>query len=145
MSCLGGGDANDVAVTRVVDGDTFRALVSGREEPIRLIGVDTPEVPWYGRPDECFGEEAALYARRRLEGRSVRLAFDVERRDRYGRLLAYVYLGPELINLTLLRQGYATVLAVPPNTLRQAMFQAAEDAAREAGTGLWSACPAPGP
>jgi micrococcal nuclease len=141
-SCLADTDADEVSVTRVVDGDTFRAVVSGREEPIRLIGVDTPEVPWYGGPDGCFGEEAALYASRRLDGRAVRLEFDVERRDRYGRLLAYVFLERELINLTLLRHGFATALAVSPNLRRQALFEAAEEAARETGTGLWSACPA---
>ncbi|CAN5159083.1 hypothetical protein BH20ACT24_BH20ACT24_00360 [soil metagenome] len=145
VGCANAGPAEGtVRVVDVVDGDTFRAIVGGREERIRLIGVDTPEVPWYGGEGECFGSEAGAFAKDRLEGRSVRLIYDRERRDRYDRLLAYVYIEEELFNLTLLREGYATTLKVPPNTSMAAEFDRAEEDARAAGLGLWAACPSPG-
>jgi micrococcal nuclease len=130
-----------VRVTKVTDGDTIHVGYQGHDERVRLIGVDTPEVPWYGGKEDCYGVPAGLYARQRLSGRSVRLAFDVERRDRYGRLLAYVYVGPELFNLTLLRLGYARADPVRPDTMMASTFEQAEREARAAGRGLWSACP----
>jgi micrococcal nuclease len=130
-----------VPVLKVTDGDTIHVMFEGQDERVRLIGVDTPEVPWYGGEEECFGVAAGLYARQRLDGKRVRLEFDVERRDRYDRLLAYVYLGTELFNLTLVQQGYATAYPVRPDTKRADLFQRAEDDARTAGRGLWSACP----
>jgi micrococcal nuclease len=127
-------------VTKVSDGDTFHATYLGKDERIRLIGVDTPEVSWYGGQAGCYGEEAGLYVRGRLAGALVRLEFDQDQRDRYDRLLAYVYLGDELINLTLLRLGYATADPVPPDTRMARDFEAAQEEAKEAGLGLWSAC-----
>ena len=135
-----GSDSDVVPVLKVTDGDTIHVLYEGRDERVRLIGIDTPEVPWYGGREQCFGVEAGRYARRRLDGSRVRLEFDVERRDRYDRLLAYVYLGDELFNLTLVRQGYATAKPVRPDTRRVALFSAAEAESRAAGRGLWSAC-----
>ena len=129
-----------VQLTKVTDGDTVRVLYGRREERVRLIGIDTPEVAWYGGPGECFGVEAAEYAKRRLEGRVVRLEFGADRRDRYGRLLAYVHLENELFNLTLVRLGYATVDPVAPNTGMAGLFARAEARARTAGEGLWSRC-----
>jgi micrococcal nuclease len=129
-----------VLVTKVTDGDTVHVDLGGSDERVRLIGVDTPEVDWYGGRAECYGREAGLYTRRRLAGVHVRLAYDVARRDRYGRLLAYVYVGRELFNLTLVRLGYARADPVPPDTRLATVFQRAADTAREAGTGLWSAC-----
>ena len=131
-----------VRVTKVTDGDTVHVAYLGSDERVRLIGVNTPEVDWYGGEAQCYGAEAGLYARRRLSGARIRLVVDVERRDRYGRLLAYVYLGRELFNLTLVRLGYARADPVPPDTRLAAVFQRAEDTARNAGAGLWSACPA---
>lgn len=130
-----------VPVLKVTDGDTIHVRYQGTDQRVRLIGVDTPEVPWYGGRGACYGVEAGLYARGRLGGRSVRLAFDVQLRDRYGRLLAYVYLGGELFNLTLVRLGYARADPIPPDTRLAGAFDAAERAARAAGRGLWSACP----
>src|SRR6266576_6141848 len=98
---LPGNVSGTVPVTKVTDGDTIHVTYQGHDERVRLIGVDTPEVPWYGGKEECYGVKAGLYARQRLSGRSVRLVFDVNLRDRYERLLAYVYVGPELFNLTL--------------------------------------------
>ena len=130
-----------VPVIKVTDGDTIHVMFEGQDERVRLIGVDTPEVPWYGGQEECFGVAAGLYARQRLDGKRVRLEFDIERRDRYDRLLAYVYVGDELFNLTLLRQGYATAYPVRPDTKQAGLFASAEVEARSAGRGLWSACP----
>jgi len=134
-----GGEAAAV-VTSDVDGDTVHVRVAGRDEKVRFIGVDTPEVSWYGRQGECYGPQAALYTRHRLVGQTVRLAFDVRLRDVYGRLLAYVYLGGELFNRTLVRLGYATNDPVPPDTRMESLFASTEAAARSRGAGLWSAC-----
>ena len=137
-------DASTVPVTKVTDGDTIHVMYLGRDERVRFIGIDTPEVPWFGGKAECYGVQAGLYARSRLVGKSVRLVFDVQRRDRYGRLLAYVYLGDELVNLTLVQLGYARSDPVPPDTAMARRFAAAEEGAREARRGLWKACPAAG-
>lgn len=138
------GPSASALVTRDVDGDTVHVLVGGRDESVRLIGVDTPEISWGDRPGECFGPQAAAYTRARLQGRRVRLVFDLARRDRYGRLLAYVYLGRELVNMTLVRLGFARADAVPPDTRLSAAFVAAERSARAAARGMWGACPPSG-
>jgi micrococcal nuclease len=130
-----------VTVTKVTDGDTIHVTYQGRDESVRLIGVDTPEVSWYGGKAECFGEEAGLYTRGRLDGRTIRLEFDEDLRDRYDRLLAYVLVGDELYNLTLVELGYATADPVPPDTARAAAFAGAERDAKAERRGLWSACP----
>jgi micrococcal nuclease len=132
-----------VPVIKVSDGDTIHVTYQGRDERVRLIGVDTPEVSWYGGQGECFGEQASLYTKGRLDGKRVRLEFDVDPRDRYGRLLAYVFLGNELYNLTLVQLGYATADRVPPDTARATVFAAAEREAKASGRGLWAACPEP--
>jgi len=129
-----------VRLVKVTDGDTIRILHRGRKERIRLIGIDSPEVQWYGGSGECFGVEAARYAEHRLRGRVVRLEFGADPRDRYGRLLAFVYLDNELFNLTMVRLGYATADPVAPNTRLAPLFARAEARARAAGEGLWSRC-----
>jgi micrococcal nuclease len=131
-----------VTVTGVIDGDTIRVRLDGRDQRVRLIGVNTPEVDWYGGRTECYGSEAALYARHRLLGRSVRLRFDTRRLDPYGRVLAYVYVDRELFNLTLVRNGYAEADPIPPDTRMASVFSRAERGARNMGTGMWSVCPA---
>jgi micrococcal nuclease len=128
-------------VTSTVDGDTVHVRVQGHDDKVRFIGVDTPEVDWYGHRGECYGASAGRYTRQRLEGKTVRLDFDVRLRDVYGRLLAYVYVGDELFNRTLVERGLATDDAVPPDTRMASTFAAAENAAHAAGRGLWSACP----
>jgi micrococcal nuclease len=127
-------------VTSTVDGDTVHVRVGGRDEKVRLIGVDTPEVDWYGGEGQCEGVPAARYTREHLSGRTVRLDFDVRLRDVYGRLLAYVFVGPELFNLTLVQRGFATNDPVPPDTRMGPTFAGAEATARAAAMGLWSAC-----
>lgn len=130
----------EVAVVRVVDGDTFEARIGDEVEDVRLIGVDTPETVKPEAPVECFGPEASSFTHRILEGQSVRLVFGVERRDAYGRLLAYVYIGHRFVNAELARQGLARTLAIPPNTLHRALFRRLELRAARTGRGLWGAC-----
>lgn len=131
-----------VPVTRVVDGDTIRVMREGREERIRLIGIDAPEVDWYGGQAECFGDQAGRFLRRLLAGERVLLEADREPTDRYGRTLAYVYLEEGLqVNLLLVHEGYAEVTIFPPNDRYEEDLRAAEAEAQEEGRGLWSACP----
>jgi micrococcal nuclease len=127
-------------VTRVVDGDTVEVLLDGSEEDVRYIGVDTPETVKPDSPVECFGPQASSFNHRLVEGELVRLVFDEERRDVYGRLLAYVYLGDRLVSAELLRRGLARTLNIPPNDRFAGRFKRLEIAAARAGRGLWSAC-----
>jgi len=122
---------------RVADGDTVRVRIDGgREERVRYIGIDTPEVT----SDECFADEAAAFNERLVAGREVRLELDAEERDRYGRLLAYVYAGDLLVNAELLRKGYAQPLTVPPNVRFADRFKRLARDARREGRGLWASC-----
>jgi micrococcal nuclease len=127
-------------VTRVVDGDTLEVRFRGELLTVRLIGIDTPESVAPDEPVQCYALEAAAYTADRLEGRRVLLRFDVERIDPFGRTLAYVWLGEELFNETLVREGYAFVTTFPPNDRHERRFVAAEREAREAGRGVWGAC-----
>jgi micrococcal nuclease len=130
-----------VKVDRVVDGDTAKVFFDGRSEYVRYIGIDTPESVKEDTPVECYGEEASHFNEQLLDrSPRVTLVFDKERRDRYDRLLAYVYSGDTLLQAELLKRGYATTLEVPPNTSRAGQFRQYEDEARKAGRGLWSAC-----
>ncbi len=128
-------------VTRAVDGDTIEARIGGRVEDVRYIGVDTPETVKPGTPVQCFGHRASDYNHHLVEHRRVRLVFGVERRDAYGRLLAYVYIGRRFVNAELVRHGFARTLAIPPNTLHSALFSRFELRAARDGRGLWGACP----
>jgi micrococcal nuclease len=132
--------ATEAVVTRVVDGDTIEARVEGEIEDIRYIGVDTPETVKPGAPVECFGERASRFNHRLVEGRRVRLVFGVERRDVYGRLLAYVHLQRRFVNAILLRRGLARPLTIPPNDRFAPRFQRLSLNAARAGRGLWGAC-----
>ena len=129
-----------VRVARVIDGDTIEVRLGGREEDVRLIGVDTPETVKPDTPVQCFGERASHYTKRRLTGQRVRLVFGVERRDVYGRLLAYVYLRGRFFNPTLVRRGLARSLTIPPNDRFAPRFRHLELTAARAGRGLWGAC-----
>ena len=127
-------------VTRVVDGDTVEAQVGGSEEDVRYIGVDTPESVKPDAPVECYGPQASHFNERLVEGETVRLEYDAEERDVYGRLLAYVYLGDTFVNAELVERGYATTLTIPPNTRFADLFARLEREASDAGRGLWSDC-----
>jgi micrococcal nuclease len=121
-------------VARAIDGDTIEL---GRGTHVRLIGVDTPEV-FLGA--ECFGPEASLFTERHLEGERVRLEFDVQRRDRYGRTLAWVWDEGRLFNYLLVRKGFARVTIYRPNDRYEGRLRRAEAAARSENRGLWGAC-----
>lgn len=158
-----GGDAQPFAVARgtvvrAVDGDTLEVRLEdgGEVEDVRLIGVDTPETVKPGTPVQCFGPRASAFEHRVAEGRQVRLLIGVERRDVYGRLLAYVYLLPRtqlsdnpkraaqrerFLNAELVRRGLARTLAIPPNIRFAERFEAIQQGAARAGRGLWGSCP----
>ena len=141
----GGSPAKSVGkVTRVVDGDTIHVQVGGRDETVRYIGVDTPESVKPGTPVECFAKRASAFNRRLVAGEKVRLVRDSEARDRYGRLLAYVYRvrDKRFVNAALVRKGYAVPLTIPPNVAHAEAFRRLASTARRAGRGLWSACQA---
>jgi micrococcal nuclease len=128
-------------VLRVVDGDTLHVLHKGRDVTIRLIGIDTPEVDWYGGQAECYGATAGRFLMRLLDGERVRLEFDRDRIDPYDRTLAYVYLDDgRMVNELLVRRGYAEVTIYEPNDRYEPDLRAAEAKARQSGAGLWSAC-----
>ena len=115
-------------------------------ESVRLIGIDTPESVARNRPVECYGKEASEYTKRLLPvGTDIMLVLDVEHRDIYDRLLAYVVRVEDglFINLDLAAQGYADVLTYPPNTTHEADFEHAKALAKASGKGLWGACGGP--
>jgi micrococcal nuclease len=127
-------------VVRAVDGDTIEVRLDGRAEDVRYIGVDTPETVKPGTPVQCFGPRAHRFNDRLVAGRRVRLDFDAERRDVYGRLLAYVHLGRRFVNAELVRRGFARTLEIAPNTSFAGRFKRLQIAAARAGRGLWGGC-----
>jgi endonuclease YncB( thermonuclease family) len=131
-------------VTHVADGDSFYVrLPSGDEEEIRIIGVDTPETVDPDEPVQCFGPEASAFTHGTLTpGTRVELEPGVERRDVYGRLLAYVYLHGRLFNAELARRGLARPLTIAPNDAKAPLFERLAARAAKRGRGLWGACPA---
>lgn len=131
-------------ITKVVDGDTVKVSINGRVENIRLIGVDTPETVDPRRPVGCYGKEASDFTKALLpKDTEVRLVLDVEPRDRYKRLLAYVYRSSDdlFVNAELARKGYANVLTIPPNIAHAEEFVKLAGEARRQNIGLWKACP----
>jgi micrococcal nuclease len=136
------GEVRTGEVLRVVDGDTIRVRVAGREERVRYIGVDTPESAREGAPAECFARRAAAENARLVDGRRVRLEPDAEARDRFGRLLAYVFRAEDgrMVNESLVRGGFAVPLSIPPNDRYAERFEHAAGEARGSGRGLWGAC-----
>ena len=130
-------------VVKVVDGDTVVVETAGRTERVRLIGIDTPEATGGFLPVECFGDEATAFTRSLLpEGTEVRLTRDIEPRDRYDRLLAYLHRAGDgmFVNLEIAANGYAEALIIEPNSIHADAFYAAAAGAREQELGLWSAC-----
>ena len=124
-------------VVRVVDGDTINVQLADRVEKIRYIGVNAPEIHHPIKGEEPGGRAAAQVNRGLVIGRRVRLELDVQPRDRYGRLLAYVWVGDTMVNAELVRLGYAQVMTVPPNVRYQDLFLKLQREARDAGRGLW--------
>lgn len=137
-------------VVSIADGDTIHVLFNGKNERVRMIGVNTPEIahPELGIKEQPYGQAAQKYTTSALKGRKVFLEFDVEKRDKYGRLLAYVWLEkpastrePEvrkkMFNAILLQNGYAQVMTVPPNVKYADLFVKLQREARNQNKGLW--------
>ena len=143
---LGPNQQLDGTAVRVVDGDTIIADLGGREERVRYIGIDTPESVKPNADVACFGPEASHENERLLpSGTPIRLVVGAEPRDRYGRLLAYVYrrseTGKELfVNADLVRRGFANTMVFPPNTLHAGEFAQLRNAAHSERLGLWGSC-----
>lgn len=146
MGTAGAPFAERPTVIAVIDGDTIDVRTGRTETRIRLLGIDTPETKDPRRPVECFGPEAAARTAELLPpGTIVRLEADTERRDAFGRTLAHVHREDGLfVNLSLLTEGFAEVLIIPPNGTHSREFRAAAAAARDARRGLWGACGVPG-
>jgi micrococcal nuclease len=129
-------------VVKVVDGDTIHVQLAGVREKVRYIGVDTPETKDPRRPVGCFGEQASAFNEQLVSGERVRLVRDVEPRDRFGRLLAYVYRVSDglFVNAELARLGYAKPMTIAPDVRFAERFATLAREAREQRRGLWSAC-----
>lgn len=124
-----------VQVKWVVDGDTI-VLTDGRH--VRYIGIDAPEVDHGDRQGEAMGEAARSFNRHLVNKHRLRLSYDLEKSDRYGRTLAYVYRRDGLfVNVELIQRGYAHVLYRHPNTGKQEMLLGAQRKAMLAGRGIW--------
>ena len=141
-------DYSNILVTRVVDGDT---LVLENRERVRLIGIDTPEMhesnklyrdSQKSKQDtktiQALGKRAYEFTTQLVEGKRVSLEFDVEKNDKYGRLLAYVYLKDgTFVNAEIVKQGYASLMTIPPNIKYADLFRTLYQEAREQNRGLW--------
>ena len=135
-------EANAI-VDYVIDGDTIDAIINGREERVRLIGIDTPETKKPNSPIECFGPEATAFTESLLPvGTPIRIERDTVNRDDFGRLLGYVYRAEDgiFVNYETIRQGFATPLSIEPNTTYIELFVDAARSAESDDVGLWSAC-----
>ncbi|TSC66199.1 MAG: nuclease [Microgenomates group bacterium Gr01-1014_80] len=132
-------------VTKVIDGDTIKVSMVGKEVTVRILGVDTPETVDLRKSVQCFGKEASHETKKLLDGQQVILQKDVSDKDKYDRLLRYVFLplgdGDTLfISDYLIREGYAHTLTIPPDVKYADQFLRAQRQAREAKKGLWGKC-----
>src|SRR3989442_7134352 len=125
-------------VVRVVDGDTIHVEVNGRTEKVRYIGVNTPETHHPVRGEEPGGREATEVNRQLVAGKTVRLELDVQERDRYGRLLAYVYVDDLMVNAELVRRGYVAGRTIPANLRHRGLFVERPREARDQKRGAWA-------
>lgn len=132
-SSLGARTTLEGVVTRVTDGDTLKIKIGGRQEKVRLIGVDAPE-----KGQGFWGEKATEFTRERALKRPVTLELDVQERDRYGRLLAYVYVDGSMLNEELVKEGLAMLLTIPPNVRYTDRFQKLQREARSREAGIWN-------
>ncbi|MCR8845311.1 thermonuclease family protein [Paenibacillus sp. SC116] len=126
-------------VTRVIDGDTIEVSFDGKTEDVRLLLVDTPETKHRGKPVQPFGAETSAYAKKILDGKDIELEIDMSERDKYGRLLAYVWIDDRMFNELLLEKGLARVAYVyAPNVKHVDKFREIQDQARQSELGIWS-------
>ncbi|AMW33250.1 micrococcal nuclease [Fervidobacterium changbaicum] len=142
------GEYKPCYVVEVIDGDTIKVDLGGEKYKVRLIGVNTPETNHPVKRVEPYGPEAKAFTKKILTGRKVYLEFDVQEKDRYGRLLAYVWLEKpsqitddeirtKMFNAILLLEGYAQVMTIQPNVKYVDYFLRYQREALEAGKGLW--------
>lgn len=128
-------DLGYATVTRVVDGDTLVLSDLGK---VRLIGIDTPETVHPSKPVEYMGKEASEATKQLALGKLVKIETDIQARDKYGRLLAYIYLPDgSMLNAELVRKGYAQVSTYPPNVKYQDKFLRLQKASQALKIGLW--------
>ena len=129
-------------VTQVIDGDTIKVTLEGREETVRLLSIDTPETKAPGQAVECYGPEASQHLTDLLTNQSVRLEVDSLQgdRDRYGRLLRYLYL-PDgtFVNALMVQQGFARIYSKTGSDQLE-YIRTLESAARASHLGLWGQC-----
>ncbi len=126
--------AKESVVKRVIDGDTIQ-LESG--ETVRYLGIDAPELSARQGGSEFYAKEATRFNKKLVFMKKVRLEFDVEKKDQYGRLLAYVYVKNTFVNAEMIRLGYARAMVKPPNLKHQELFVGLQKKAMEEEKGLW--------
>lgn len=134
-SCVPGGQPRLAKVVDVIDGDTITVLLDGLVVKVKYIGVDAPESV---SRLEYLGKEAKNRNREMVTGRDVLLYKDVSDRDRFDRLLRYVFVDDKFINYELVSQGYASILDEPPDSACTLLFKHAEDSVREQALGIWA-------
>ncbi|MFM8663016.1 MAG: thermonuclease family protein [Acidimicrobiaceae bacterium] len=143
-ACTGANSVqSDVAtIESVIDGDTIVLRVQNQTETVRLLGVDTPETVHPSKPIECYGPEASAFTKATLaKGSTVKLLRDVEPRDRFQRLLVYLFLADgTLFNQLLIDRGFARTLSIEPNTAFASQFATHESNAKDRRVGLWQSC-----
>ena len=129
----------EAKVLRVVDGDTLKIQIADKDYKVRLLGVDTPEsVSPKKEKNTKEGKIASEYTKKNLEGKDIILEFDVSPYDRYGRLLAYVYVDGICYNEKLLEEGYAKVMMISPNVKNSKYYRQIEKQAKENNVGFWN-------
>lgn len=127
-------------VVAVLDGDTIEVVINGNVKRVRYIGIDTPEKVGDKNVPECFAAEATQKNEALVLGQIVHLIKDVSEVDRYERLLRYVYVGEDFINLRLVAEGYARAVMYPPDVAMSDELKKAEAVAQNTEIGLWSVC-----
>lgn len=145
IACAGKESAlpSSARVVEIVDGDTVLVAIDGGRETVRLIGIDTPETKKPATPVECFGPEATEFLTSLIPpGTNVELHRDIESRDHFGRLLAYLFRRADglFVNREILIKGFARTLSIPPNTTYSGDFDEVASRARRENEGLWQAC-----
>jgi micrococcal nuclease len=126
-------------VKRVIDGDTILVSIQNhKEERVRMILIDTPETKHPRLGVEPFGLKASNYTKKKLTGKKVQLETDVQQRDQYGRLLAYIWVNGRMFNEELINKGLARVAVFPPNTKYINTFRDLQSNARKKKIGIWS-------
>lgn len=133
------GEKEIATVSAVIDGDT---IVLTNKIHVRYIGIDTPEIahPYFNQRAECYGIEATEANKKLVKGKTVILKRDVSNVDKYGRELRYVWVDGTFVNETLVKEGYARVDTVPPDTIYQSLFVLSELSAKLTNKGMWGTC-----